>query len=104
MSFSIIPKSIKYLETDRGVAFNADLAEDDVKVGTVHNNGRGGATYVSLDQGLGGDVHARLEEASNKSGGTEWYLDELMDVAEGVTTDDLANVRELGQFIKDNLK
>jgi len=108
MSFSIKPNSIKYLETDRGVAFSADLLEDGSKVGTVHNNGRGGATYIDLNEGLGGTVHARLEDASNDSGGTEWYLEELMDAAENITVEDkeehLSNTYEVGKYIFDNMK
>ena len=38
MSFSIKPKSIKYLETARGVAFTADLLENGGKVGIVKLN------------------------------------------------------------------
>ena len=110
MSFSINPESIKYLVTSRGVAFTADLLEDGVKVGTVENTGCGGATFPQIDAGWDSDTMERLEEASDKSGGTEWYLEELMDVAENVNIRELmdgaenVNVRELGQFIKDNLK
>jgi len=100
--FSINPKSIKYLETDRGVAFSADLLEDDNKVATVHNNGRGGATYLDLVDGWGTDVHKRLETEAEPHDGMEWYLNHLMDKAEGV--DRLAEVHKLGQFISDNLK
>lgn len=84
--FSINPKSIKYLETSRGVAFTADLLENGLKVGIIENTGRGGATFVDLHDGMGSDIHARLEEAAKPSDGVEWYLEELMDVAEQVNT------------------
>jgi len=83
--FSINPKTIKYLETSRGVAFTADLLENGNTVGVVENAGRGGATFVDLDDGMGSDIHARLEEASTEDGGTEWYLEKLMDAAEDIS-------------------
>jgi hypothetical protein len=82
--FSINPKSIKYLETSRGVAYTADLMENNKKVGTVENTGQGGATFPNLTGGLGTTVHKRLEACvtDDHGLGLESYLEELMDKAE----------------------
>ena len=82
--FSINPTTIKYLETPNGVAFSAELLEDGDKIATVHNNGNGGATYLDLVNGWGTPEHKRLEAEAEPYDGMEWYLDHLMDVAEGV--------------------
>jgi hypothetical protein len=82
--FSIDKKSIKYLETPNGVAYSADLYEDDKHIGTIHNNGNGGATFLNLYDGFGTPVHKRLEEAALSFDAMEWYLEHLMNIAEKV--------------------
>jgi len=82
--FSINKKSIKYVEMPNGVAFSADLYEDKTFIGTVHNNGNGGDTYLNLKNGWGTPEHKRLEEEARKFDAMEWYLEWLMDVAEKV--------------------
>jgi hypothetical protein len=84
--FSIKPSTIKYLETSRGVAFTADLLLDGVKVGSIENTGQGGATFPRIDGGWGGVTMKRLEEAAKPSDGVEWYLEELMNVAEQINS------------------
>ena len=82
--FYIRKRSIKYLETSRGIAFTAHLLErgSDVHLGMVENEGRGGATTF-----LGANPHVdRLVKAfADKHNTTvENVMDACMDVAEGV--------------------
>lgn len=87
--FSINPKSIKYLETARGVAFTADLLEHGKKVGTIENAGQGGWTHADVPDY---NTKERLDTIAKKEhgvNGTEWYLEALMDKAEGVLLEEL---------------
>lgn len=81
--FYIRKRSIKYLETSRGVAFTAHLLErgSDVHMGMVENAGIGGATTF-----LGATPHVdRVVKAfADKYNTTvENVMDACMDVAEG---------------------
>ncbi len=88
MSFSVKPNSIKYFDTSRGVAFSADLLLDGVKVGTIEHMGQGGVAEVCLIDNADDTVRKQLNRAvledENSSAQIEYYLEHLMDVAEGV--------------------
>ncbi len=73
---------IKYLETRNGVAFTANLLMNDAKVGTIENDGNGGATseYTTKD-------YRELISQASKNAGFDYienYLNHLMDIAEGI--------------------
>jgi hypothetical protein len=82
--FYIRKRSIKYLETSRGVAFVAHLLEkgSDVHLGMVENEGRGGATTF---MGANPHVDKVVKAFADKFDTTvENVMDACMDVAEGV--------------------
>jgi hypothetical protein len=85
VKFNIDPKSINYLETSNGMAFHASLCLGNMFIGTVYNQGEGGGTSV--------DIAARHVEALNRAAKDagynhlEFYLDSLMNEAEGVSND-----------------
>ncbi len=84
MKFNIDVKSIKYLETPRGVSFTAALYQDQITVGTVYNRGDGGDTSIrtTIDYFV-----SHLNQAAKDAGyeDLEFYLNSLMNEAEGVT-------------------
>ncbi len=84
MKHQFTASNIKYLETARGVAFTASLLHNGVKVGTIENEGNGGDTRARLTT-----YAARPEiDKAVKAGGfahEENFLDNLLDIAEGVT-------------------
>jgi hypothetical protein len=86
MKFKIDVKSIKYLETPRGVAFTADLYQGQIIVGTVFNLGDGGDTSIRTRYPYNGSI---LKQAAKDAGyeDLEFYLDSLMNEAEGVSND-----------------
>jgi len=83
LQFSIDAKTISYLETSRGVAFTAKLLLDDKPVGSIENRGVGGFTAAHLDDRS--SVQVLLDDAAKKADTTvEFFLNDLMDIAEGV--------------------
>ncbi len=79
---TINAKSIKYLPTHNGVAFTADLLIGGNKAGTIENNGNGGDTHAYTLR----EAREQIEAESKLQGFdlVEYFLDHLMDVAEGV--------------------
>lgn len=86
MKFKIDVKSIKYLETPRGVSFTAALYQGQIIVGTVYNLGDGGDTSIRTRYPYNGRL---LKQAAKDAGyeDLEFYLDSLMNEAEGVSND-----------------
>ena len=82
-NFTVAPKSIKYLKTSRGVAFTANLLLKGKKIGIIENGGTGGATISRVDSSEGRKQLA-LDISSSVHNIEEFFLDNLMDVAEGV--------------------
>jgi len=82
-TFSIEKSSIQYCPTSRGVAFHATLLLDGKPIGTIENSGRGGPTNSCLNNYK--TTAPLLKSAAEHAETTEeFYLDSLMDVAEGV--------------------
>ena len=81
--FSISAHSIQYQKTRRGIAYQAQLLRDGIPVGTVYNDGHGGDTAVS---GITMSHNtALLDEAlANGHKAREFYLEQLMNEAEGI--------------------
>lgn len=81
--FLVQPESIKYLETNNGVAFTANLLLNGKIVGTIENNGNGGDTHSRCL----GRVNKLLTKEATMWGFVrdENFLDALMDFAEGIT-------------------
>jgi hypothetical protein len=83
LTFSIEKSSIQYCPTSRGVAYHAKLLLDGKPVGTIENSGRGGFTQNSLNNPK--TVGPLLKDAADRADTTvEFYLEDLMDVVEGV--------------------
>lgn len=83
MNFSINPAGIQYKETFKGIAYRATVLQDGVAVGCVQNNGDGGGSYVT-DIEHDFDVKAFKKEAEKQGYTEEFYIEHLMDLAEGV--------------------
>lgn len=86
--YFITPSSIKYGRTPNGVAFSADLYSMDTreKVGTVNNDGDGGATYLRprYDDKARAEAFMEVEAAATENHSySELYYEHLMDIAEG---------------------
>jgi hypothetical protein len=86
VKFNIDVKSIKYLETPRGVSFTAALYQGQITVGTVYNLGDGGDTSIRV---VSPYKQSQLKQAAKDAGyeDLEFYLDSLMNEAEGVSND-----------------
>ena len=82
MNFAINPAGIQYKKTRRGVAFRATLLQDGVAVACVENEGNGGGTWVT-DVEHDFDRKAFQAKAAENVG-EEFYLEDLMNIAEGV--------------------
>lgn len=84
-SFTVDKSSIEYCPTHRGVAFSATLLMDNAPVGTINNTGVGGPTGSHLRSDSHELVSPILREAAKRANTSdEFFLDELMNEAEGV--------------------
>lgn len=83
MKYAINPAGIQYRETFKGVAYRATLLQDGVAVACIQNDGDGGATYIT---NIEPEFDRTAYRAEVKAADTvsEFYLERLMDAAEGV--------------------
>jgi hypothetical protein len=83
MKFAINPAGIQYKETFKGVAYRATLLQDGVAVACIQNDGNGGGSYLQ-DFEHDFDRKAFQAKAIEVSGLEELYIEDLLNIAEGV--------------------
>jgi len=67
-------EEVKYTETSRGVAIDATLYLDDVKIGYVEHKGDGGPASIWVEPGDSRDeLQVRMDESANDDEAPKYY-------------------------------
>ncbi|MFE8701227.1 hypothetical protein ACFYKX_11530 [Cytobacillus sp. FJAT-54145] len=88
-------KSISYLETSRGVAYTAPLLLDGKEVGTIENQGNGGATMIRMN-------HEAQEEFQSRM--NTYFAEQNLETDEEVFAEHLIDVHEFGRVLTEEEK
>lgn len=73
---------LQYMETSRGIMYNASVYVDGEKVGMVENQGNGGCTYLQVPRQVEQDIEKRsvqyYTERPSDSDGVESFMEEVI--------------------------
>jgi hypothetical protein len=83
VKFNILPNSINYFDKPEGLMFSAALYLGWKFIGKVYNKGKGRATYADIAPQYAEALNQAAKDAGYED--LEFYLDSLMNEAEGVT-------------------
>lgn len=82
-NFLIVPPTIKYFETGRGLAYTADITYKGKKVGIIENQGNGGDTFPRFNDDCFKEFRAEANENCNDSFEPEsTYIEQMLNDAE----------------------